>query len=182
MDRGIPRTSCLGRFSHEDMSVGSWGFGNSGPRDGNPAGIGTHRWQRAFETANSVLVGKQRAKAHGSHPVCMTFCSDAFQPCFLDGPFCIVGQDGRHRPFIFYDTETTGADRSFDQILQFAAALTDDDLNVVDSFEIRCRLLPHIVPSPGAMVVTGVRVDQLFDLQIPSHYEMCRRIYEVLTA
>ncbi|MES0179695.1 exodeoxyribonuclease I [Mesorhizobium sp. M0025] len=84
--------------------------------------------------------------------------------------------------FIFYDTETTGADRSFDQILQFAAALTDDDLNVIDSFEIRCRLLPHVVPSPGAMVVTGVRVDQLFDLQIPSHYEMCRRIHEVLTA
>ncbi|MER9724673.1 MULTISPECIES: exodeoxyribonuclease I [unclassified Mesorhizobium] len=84
--------------------------------------------------------------------------------------------------FIFYDTETTGADRCFDQILQFAAALTDDDLNVIDSFEIRCRLLPHIVPSPGAMVVTGVRVDQLFDLQIPSHYEMCRRIHEVLTA
>ncbi|MER9144276.1 exonuclease domain-containing protein [Mesorhizobium sp. M0871] len=84
--------------------------------------------------------------------------------------------------FIFYDTETTGADRSFDQILQFAAALTDDDLNVIDSFEIRCRLLPHIVPSPGAMVVTGVRVDQLFDLQTPSHYEMCRRVHEVLTA
>lgn len=84
--------------------------------------------------------------------------------------------------FIFYDTETTGADRCFDQILQFAAVLTDDDLKVIDTFEIRCRLLPHIVPSPGAMVVTGVRVDQLFDLQIPSHYEMCRRIHEVLTA
>ncbi|WP_196815291.1 exonuclease domain-containing protein [Mesorhizobium sp. L2C084A000] len=85
-------------------------------------------------------------------------------------------------PFIFYDTETTGADRSFDQILQFAAALTDDDLNVIDSFEIRCRLLPHTVPSPDAMVVTGVRVDQLFDLQIPSHHKMCGRIHEVLTA
>lgn len=48
--------------------------------------------------------------------------------------------------FIFYDTETTGADRCFDQILQFAAVLTDDGLNVVDSFEIRSRLLPHIAP------------------------------------
>ncbi|UVK43638.1 hypothetical protein BPNPMPFG_005451 [Mesorhizobium sp. AR07] len=84
--------------------------------------------------------------------------------------------------FIFYDTETTGSDRCFDQILQFATALTDDDLNVIDSFEIRCRLLPHIVPSPGAMVVTGVRVDQLFDPQLPSHYEMCNRIHEVMTA
>lgn len=84
--------------------------------------------------------------------------------------------------FIFFDVETTGADRSFDQILQFAAVLTDDDLNVVDTFEIRSRLLPHIVPSPGAMLVTGVRVEQLFDPALPSHFEMCRRIHEVMSS
>lgn len=84
--------------------------------------------------------------------------------------------------FIFYDVETTGADRSFDQILQFAAVLTDDDLNVVDTFEIRSRLLPHIVPSPGAMLVTGLRVEQLFDPALPSHFEMCRRVHEVMSS
>ncbi|TGS92704.1 exodeoxyribonuclease I [Mesorhizobium sp. M2D.F.Ca.ET.171.01.1.1] len=84
--------------------------------------------------------------------------------------------------FIFYDVETTGADRSFDQILQFAAVLTDDDLNVVDTFEIGSRLLPHIVPSPVAMLVTGVRVEQLFDPALPSHFEMCRRIHEVMSS
>lgn len=83
--------------------------------------------------------------------------------------------------FVFYDIESTGADRSFDQILQFAAVLTDDDLNVVDAFEIRSRLLPHIVPSPGAMLVTGVRFEQLFDPTLPSHFEMCRRIHEVMS-
>ncbi|NGO55484.1 exodeoxyribonuclease I [Allomesorhizobium camelthorni] len=82
--------------------------------------------------------------------------------------------------FIFYDTETTGADRCFDQILQFAAVLTDDELHVVDEFEIRCRPLPHIVPSPKAMLVTGVSVEQLFDSSTASHFEMCRRIQEVL--
>jgi exodeoxyribonuclease-1 len=84
--------------------------------------------------------------------------------------------------FIFYDTETTGSDRSFDQILQFAAVLTDDELNVVDRFEMRSRLLPHIVPSPGAMLVTGVRVDQLLDASTPSHFEMCKRIHDVVAA
>ncbi len=59
--------------------------------------------------------------------------------------------------FVFYDTETTGTDTWFDQILQFAAIKTDADLNELDRFEIRCRLLPHVVPSPGAMRVTGVR-------------------------
>ncbi len=28
--------------------------------------------------------------------------------------------------FVFYDTETTGTDTTFDQILQFAAILTDE--------------------------------------------------------
>jgi exodeoxyribonuclease-1 len=83
--------------------------------------------------------------------------------------------------FVFYDLETTGADKRFDQILQFAAVLTDDDLNVVDQFEIRSRLLPHIVPSPGAMMVTGVRVNQLVDPSIPSHFEMCTKIHQVLS-
>ncbi len=58
--------------------------------------------------------------------------------------------------FVFYDTEMTGSDPYGDQILQFAAIRTDDDLNPVDRFDIRCRLLPHIVPSPGALLVTGV--------------------------
>ena len=57
--------------------------------------------------------------------------------------------------FVFYDTETTGTQTAFDQILQFAAIKTDDDLNELDRFEIRCRLMPYIVPSPGALRVTG---------------------------
>jgi len=33
--------------------------------------------------------------------------------------------------FVFYDTETTGTNTAFDQILQFAAVRTDDDLGEV---------------------------------------------------
>jgi exodeoxyribonuclease-1 len=78
--------------------------------------------------------------------------------------------------FVFYDTETTGTDTWFDQILQFAAIKTDADLNEIERFEIRCRLRPHIVPSPGAMRVTGVRASQLTDVAYASHYEMMRAI------
>jgi hypothetical protein len=46
--------------------------------------------------------------------------------------------------FVFYDTETTGTDTTFDQILQFAAILTDGDFRELDRFEIRCRLMPHV--------------------------------------
>jgi exodeoxyribonuclease-1 len=77
---------------------------------------------------------------------------------------------------IFYDTETTGTDTFFDQILQFAAIRTDENLNEIDRFEIRSRLLPHVVPAPGAVRATGVRVSQLTDPGLPSHYEMVRSI------
>lgn len=78
--------------------------------------------------------------------------------------------------FVFYDTETTGTDTKFDQILQFGAIRTDTELRELERFEIRCRLLPHVVPSPGAMRVTGITAAQLIDPALPSHYEMMRRI------
>ena len=77
--------------------------------------------------------------------------------------------------FIFYDTETTGTDTSFDQILQFAAIKTDDNLNALDSFNIRCRLLPHVVPSPAALLVTSVNVADLTAAPL-SHFEMMRQV------
>ena len=83
---------------------------------------------------------------------------------------------------VFYDTETTGTKLHFDQILQFAAILTDNDLNEIDRFEVRSRLLPNVVASPGAMSVTGVSVDQLHDPALLSHYEMVRRIRSKLLA
>ncbi len=81
---------------------------------------------------------------------------------------------------VFYDTETTGIETYFDQILQFAAIKTDADLNEIDRFEIRCRLLPNVVPAPGAMRVTGVKASQLTDPSCHSHYEMVRAIREKL--
>lgn len=78
--------------------------------------------------------------------------------------------------FIFYDTETTGTDTRFDQILQFAAIKTDENLEEIDRFEIRCRLLPHVIMSPGAMLVTGVSIEQATDPSLPTHYAMVRAI------
>ncbi len=81
--------------------------------------------------------------------------------------------------FIFYDTETTGLETAFDQILQFAAIKTDDDLNELDRFDIRCRLMPHMVPSPGALRVTGVTPAMLTNPNFPSHYEATCQISQI---
>jgi exodeoxyribonuclease I len=78
--------------------------------------------------------------------------------------------------YIFYDTETTGTKTAFDQILQFAAIKADDELNVTDKFNIRCRLLPYIVPSPGALLVTGATVADITTCPL-SHFEMMRQVH-----
>jgi len=83
---------------------------------------------------------------------------------------------------VFYDTETTGVSTAFDQILQFAAIRTDSNLNELERFEVRCRLDRHIVPSPGALRVTGLTIGQLLDPALPSHYEMMRGIDEQLSS
>lgn len=81
---------------------------------------------------------------------------------------------------VIYDTETTGTDTFFDQILQFAAIRTDDELREIDRFEIRCRLLPHVVPAPEAMRVNRSPVARLVDQRLPTHYQMVRKIREQL--
>jgi exodeoxyribonuclease-1 len=82
---------------------------------------------------------------------------------------------------VFYDTETTGIEPAFDQILQFAAIRTDEALNEIDRFEIRCRLQPHIVPAIGALEVNRITAQDLGDPKFPTHYEMVRAIREKLT-
>ena len=82
--------------------------------------------------------------------------------------------------FIFYDTETTGTDTTFDQILQFAAILTDADLTELDRFETRCRLLPHVIPAPGALLATRVTPAMLTNPNLPSHYQAMRQIADKL--
>jgi exodeoxyribonuclease-1 len=78
--------------------------------------------------------------------------------------------------FVFWDAETTGLSTDFDQILQFAAIRTDDNLNSADRLELRCRLHPHVVPGPGALRVTRMMIDRLTDPSLPCHYEMIRQI------
>jgi exonuclease I len=54
---------------------------------------------------------------------------------------------GRTSMFAFYDFETTSTSAAFDQPIQFAAILTDDEFNQIERVDIRCRLSPHILPA-----------------------------------
>jgi exodeoxyribonuclease-1 len=80
--------------------------------------------------------------------------------------------------FVFYDLETTGISPEFDQPLQFAAIWTDENFVEKDRINIRCRLAPHILPSPQALVVTRVTPDQLTDPSLPSLFEFSQQVAE----
>jgi exodeoxyribonuclease I len=84
--------------------------------------------------------------------------------------------------FIFYDVETTGLNRRFDQILQFAAVRTDVDLTETGRFETQSRLMPHVVPSPKALQVTGMSLDDANSMSRQSHYDMVCEIARTLAA
>lgn len=79
-------------------------------------------------------------------------------------------------PIIFYDLETSGISQHFDQILQFAAIETDDELNEVSKIEMRSRLQAHVIPNPMALHVTGMTIERVTDPKLPSNYEMISAI------
>ena len=81
--------------------------------------------------------------------------------------------------FVFYDTETSGLNKMFGQIFQFAAILTDENFQILDQFEIRSRRMPHIVPDPGALLVTGVTPEQL-ETAADTYYSFASKIREKL--
>ncbi|MCY4012272.1 MAG: exonuclease domain-containing protein [Gammaproteobacteria bacterium] len=84
--------------------------------------------------------------------------------------------------FVIYDVETTGLSTRFDQILQFAAILTDSDLAVLDQEVFRARLSRHVIPSPEALRITGLHIGQLIHPSLPSHYAMVTDIRSTLVS
>lgn len=68
--------------------------------------------------------------------------------------------------YIFYDSEATGLNREFCQVLQLAFIHADADLNVIAEKDVSARCNPWVVPSPGALLITGLTPD---DLQKPQH-------------
>jgi exodeoxyribonuclease-1 len=80
---------------------------------------------------------------------------------------------------VFYDVETTGTLRGYDQILQIAAVRTDSDLETIDQerFDLRCRRLSYQIPSPGALLVTDFDPEDLERAPL-SHYELVRAVHQ----
>ncbi len=82
------------------------------------------------------------------------------------------------KTYLFYDTETTGLNKSFDQVLQFAAIRTDLDLNEIERHEILVKLNRDVVPAPGAVITHRLGVDATAD-GLPE-FEAISQIHELM--
>ena len=81
--------------------------------------------------------------------------------------------------FVFYDFETSSSNKSWGQIIQIGAILTNDSLVELDRYEARCRLSPSIVPEAMALIVNKSSPQMLKAANL-SHYEMIRQFVQVL--
>ncbi|MBU0743944.1 MAG: exodeoxyribonuclease I [Gammaproteobacteria bacterium] len=79
--------------------------------------------------------------------------------------------------YLFYDIETTGLNKCFDQVLQFAAIRTDLDLKEIERHEIIIKLNPDVIPSPTAVLIHGITLEQMHSGVC--EYEAMREIHRL---
>ena len=80
--------------------------------------------------------------------------------------------------YLFYDIETTGLNKAFDQILQFAAIRTDRQLNEIDRHAVTVKLRPDVIPSPAALLTNRIAVAEFSDGLC--EYEAMQQIHRLM--
>ena len=61
--------------------------------------------------------------------------------------------------YLFYDLETSGLSKPFDQIQQFAGKRLDSHFNELESCFLEVQILPDVIPSPYATITHQVCLD-----------------------
>ena len=80
--------------------------------------------------------------------------------------------------FVFYDFETTGTSTKYDQPLQFAAIVTDENFNALETIDIRCQIASHILPAPYALWVTNISPYKATNCNLPTAFEFAQTLTE----
>jgi exodeoxyribonuclease-1 len=75
--------------------------------------------------------------------------------------------------YLFYDIETTGLNRAFDQVLQFASIRTDLTLNELERHDMRVSLRDDVVPSPQSLLTHGISISEMKE-GVSEYEAMCQ--------
>jgi exodeoxyribonuclease-1 len=84
-----------------------------------------------------------------------------------------------NKTFLFYDIETSGLNKAFDQVLQFAAIRTDLNCNELERHEIFVRLSPDTVPAPQAILIHQLSITELNKTGV-AEIEAIKRIHQLM--
>ncbi len=82
------------------------------------------------------------------------------------------------KTYLFYDIETSGLNKAFDQVLQFAAIRTDRQLSEIERVIIKVKLRPDVIPSPGAVITNRIPFKDL--AAGLCEYEAIRQIHQLI--
>lgn len=82
------------------------------------------------------------------------------------------------KSYLFYDIETTGLNKAFDQVLQFAAIRTDEEFNEIQRYNMQVKLRPDVLYSPDALLTTEISIDETTKGQ--PEYEVIQRIHVLM--
>ena len=65
------------------------------------------------------------------------------------------------KTYLFYDIESTGLNKAFDQVLHFAAIRTDLNLKELQRYELKIKLNPDVIPSPYALLTHKMGIKEI---------------------
>jgi exodeoxyribonuclease-1 len=82
--------------------------------------------------------------------------------------------------YTFYDSEATDVHVRHGQMTQFGGITCGEDFGIAEKISQYIRLLPWVVPHPGALAVTKKNPSDLTDHALPSEYEAARTIQRFL--
>lgn len=80
--------------------------------------------------------------------------------------------------YLFYDIETTGLSKCFDQVLQFAAIRTDLWLNEIERYNFFVKLNLDVVPAPEALITHHISFEKINNGLC--EYEAAKKIHDLL--
>jgi exodeoxyribonuclease-1 len=84
------------------------------------------------------------------------------------------------KTYLFYDIETSGLNKCFDQIFQFAAVRTDLELNELERYNILIKPNPDVIPAPKALITHQISLQKLQNEGM-REIKAINLIYEMMT-
>lgn len=82
------------------------------------------------------------------------------------------------KTYLFYDIETTGLNKAFDQVIQFAAIRTDETFREIERFEFFVKLNSDIVPSPKAFITHRTSLTHIQNSL--TEFEAIKKIHKII--